>query len=373
MIDTLGHVRVLLIEDDDDDMLIIKKLFSKINGDSFSLDWVQTYEDAAKEIDKKAHDLYLVDYRLGQQSGLDLLKEINLTERQEPFIILTGANSKSIEMQAMQMGVADYLVKGKFDVELLARVLRYSLQRKRIEAQRIKELVDMNKSKDEFISLASHQLRTPATAVKQYIGMVLQGFVGEVPEEQEAYLQSAYNSNERQLKIVNAILGIARLDLNKIRLNIVHADVISMIKEVIEDLRPEADTRAQRIEFTPHSKTYVIDMDLTYLSMAINNIVDNAIKYSPEQTTVSINVATDKDKCVIEISDEGVGIAPEDHGKLFKKFSRINNPFSISANGTGVGLYWSSEVIKMHHGTIKLDSELHKGTTFRICLPAKQT
>lgn len=367
--DHTGQVRVLLVEDDDDDMLIIKKLFSKINGETFSLDWVQSYDEAASAIAKKEHDLYLVDYRLGQQSGLDLLKEVNLTERQEPFIILTGANSKSIENTAMKMGVADYLVKGKFDVELLSRVLRYSLQRKRIEAQRIKELVEMNKSKDEFISLASHQLRTPATAVKQYIGMILQGFAGEVADDQKSYLQSAYNSNERQLKIVNAILGIARLDLNKMRLNLVATDLVALVAEVIDDVRPEANARKQSIIFNHDMTRQEIEADQTYLSMAINNIIDNAVKYSKENTSVQVTLSQRKGMCYVKVVDEGVGIAQEDYPKLFKKFSRIDNPLSISANGTGVGLYWSHEVIKMHHGTIEVASQPNVGTTFTICLP----
>lgn len=365
----LSHVRILLVEDDEDEMLIIKKLFAGIDGETYSLDWIQTFEEAILAINKKEHDLYLVDYRLGHMSGLDLLRNFNLTERPEPFIILTGTNSKSIENRAMEMGVADFLIKGKFDGILLSRVIRYSMQRKSLEAIRIKALVDMNKSKDEFISLASHQLRTPATAVKQYIGMIIQGFAGDITDQQRTYLDSAYNSNERQLKIVNAILGIARLDLNKVRLSIQKTDVNSMIKDVIDDVMPEATARSQKLIYTESTTNHEIYIDRTYLGMAINNIVDNAIKYSPEKTNITVKLAIAKDECVITVEDQGVGISMQDRDKLFKKFSRIDNPLSISANGTGVGLYWSSEVIRMHKGKIDVSSELNIGTTFRVVIP----
>lgn len=369
----VDHMRVLLVEDDEDDMLIVQKLFAGINGETYSLDWVKTFEEATSAISKKEHDLYLVDYRLGHMSGLDLLRNFNLTERPEPFIILSGTNSKSVETRAMKMGVADYLVKGKFDGELLSRVLRYSLQRKLSEAQRIKALVDMNKSKDEFISLASHQLRTPATAVKQYIGMIIQGFAGDITDQQRIYLDSAYNSNERQLKIVNAILGIARLDLDKVKLSPQKTDVNSMIRDVIDDVMPEAKARSQTLVYSELITDYKIFIDRTYMGMAINNIVDNAIKYSPENTTITVKLHCTKDDCVITVEDKGVGISMQDRDKLFKKFSRIDNPLSISANGTGVGLYWSYEVVRMHKGRIDVTSELRRGTTFTVVIPNSES
>lgn len=362
-------IKVLLVDDDEDDTLIIKKMFSNTGTDMYVFDSMSTYEEALEAINTNQYDIYLVDYRLGRHSGLDLLKEVSASNRKEPFIILTGANSKTVENRAMKMGVADYLVKGKFDIELLSRVIRYSLQRKTMEAQRIQELIDMNKSKDEFISLASHQLRTPATAVKQYVGMILQGFTGDVTEQQREYLESAYNSNERQLKIVNAILGIARLDLKKIRLNLSEVDIRETIDDVIDDVKPEADERKQRIIFERPSRPVLIEIDKIYLSMAINNILDNAVKYSPNKTDIEISIESTSSCLKVNIKDHGVGIHKHDQKKLFKKFSRIDNPLSVAANGTGVGLYWSHEVVKMHNGRILVDSLYGKSTTFSIELP----
>jgi two-component system sensor histidine kinase/response regulator len=216
-------IRVLVVDDDEDDFLIIRHFITNIPNLPYELEWVASVDEAIKRIEKHEHDVYLIDYRLGEQTGLELLRSVNMVDRSEPFIILTGVGDDRVEQDAMKLGAADYLVKGTFDSELLSRVLRHSIQRKQMEVQRVQQLMDLNRSKDEFIALASHQLRTPATAVKQYVSMVLEGYAGGVNEEQQALLQSAYDSNERQILIVNDILRVAKLDLDKIVLNKKHA------------------------------------------------------------------------------------------------------------------------------------------------------
>lgn len=360
---------MLLIDDDEDDYLIIRRLFEKIPKSSFTLEWVGDVEKAREMIARDEHDLYLVDYRLSGSTGLELLNHFDLPTRRQPFIILTGAGDKTIEIKAMKAGVADYLVKGKFDAELLSRVLHYSLQRKIIELQRVQELIEINDSKDEFISLASHQLRTPATAVKQYVGMILQGFVGDIDPQQKDFLERAYASNERQLDIINDILRVARLDLNKLKIECQNISITKLVDEIVSDLQPEYELRKQHLVINKPSKDFDVVGDYTYLSTAINNIIDNASKYSYPEATVTVSIAKKGQYGVVTVSDTGVGIEKENLDKLFKKFSRIPNPLSIEANGTGLGLYWSNEVINLHNGTIEVRSEAEKGSEFAISIP----
>ncbi|OGL21826.1 hypothetical protein A2707_00535 [Candidatus Saccharibacteria bacterium RIFCSPHIGHO2_01_FULL_45_15] len=363
------YKRVLLIDDDEDDYFIIKRLFDKISKSPFALEWTGDIDEAERLIANNEHDIYLVDYRLGKNTGLELLEHFNLSERRQPFIILTGAGDRNIEAAAMKLGTADYLVKGGFDANLLSRVLNYSLSRKEMEAQRVRELIEINESKDEFISLASHQLRTPATAVKQYIGMIIQGFVGDISEQQRDFLDRAYNSNERQLDIINDILRIARLDLDRIKLDRKEFDIRGLLQEIDNDLRPEFLDKKQTLKLTMPDTPLIVSADYTYLSTAINNIVDNANKYSRTKTSVSIHAKSVRDVCTVTITDHGVGIAKDEMGRLFKKFSRIPNPLSIEANGTGLGLYWSHEIIRLHNGEITVKSEVESGTTFTVTIP----
>lgn len=365
-------IRVLLVDDDEDDYLIIRNFINKIHDTPFKLEWASNLKTAAKLIEEESHDIYLVDYRLGQQDGLELLARFDLVQRTQPFIILTGAGDERVERRAMRMGVADYLVKSTLDSELLSRVLHYALQRKRIEAQRVEQLMEINRSKDEFIALASHQLRTPATAVKQYIGMILEGYAGEVTEEQLRFLQSAYDSNERQIQVVNDILRVAKLDLKKIVLKKQDVDIVKLIESIMHDLMSQFDNRDQQISFNKSESAIHTQIDSEYIRMAIGNIIDNASKYTPEGKNVYISINdTGDDQIEIVVKDEGVGIPEEGIDKLFKKFSRVENPLSVKVGGTGLGLYWAKEIIELHGGSIQVTSVVDKGTTFTITLPKK--
>lgn len=364
-------IRVLLVDDDEDDYLIIRNFITKIADSPFKLSWESSLETAAKVIARQEHDVYLVDFRLGAHDGLELLSQFDLVQRPEPFIILTGAGDERIERKAMRMGVSDYLVKGTLDTELLSRVLHYALQRKKFEAQRLEHLMEINRSKDEFIALASHQLRTPATAVKQYIGMILEGFAGDVTPEQQRFLTSAYESNERQIQVVNDILRVAKLDLKKIVLRKKTTDIPSMVESILHDLASQFANRDQTVSYVKAQEPIYSFIDTEYIRMAISNIVDNASKYTPEGKGISLAVDERSDGMVaISVIDQGVGIEKENLDKLFKKFSRIENPLSVKVGGTGLGLYWSKEIVEIHGGTIEVSSHLNEGTTFTILLPA---
>jgi len=367
--DVNDKTRILLVDDDEDDYLIIRSLVSKINGTPFRIDWVSTIDEAVAAIELQEHDIYLIDYRLGPENGLELLERFDLVQRPQPFIILTGAGDDRVEGRAMTMGVADYLVKGTFDAELLSRVLRYAIQRKHSEAQRIEQLMEINRSKDEFIALASHQLRTPATAVKQYVGMVLEGYAGNISDHQRQLLSSAYDSNERQIHVVNDMLLVARLDLKKMALETQPVNLGELLERIIADAAGPLKQRDQTVHYTKPTKPLYATADQEYIRMAISNVLDNASKYTPPGKSISVRVyAQGADNVCVTIKDQGVGIEAKDLDKLFKKFSRIHNPLSIQVGGTGLGLYWSKEVVQLHGGSISVESTIDKGSTFTIAL-----
>lgn len=362
-------IKVLLVDDDPDDYLIIERIFARIPESPFQLTWCAEYEEATHLIAKKEHDIYLIDYRLGPHTGLELLEFAQPYRRSEPFILLTGVGDKDIEKRSMKLAAADYLVKGSFNAELLARTLYYSLERKQFEEQRLQYLIELNRAKDEFISLASHQLRTPATGVKQYLGMVLEGFVGELTDSQQAILQKANESNERQLRIVSDLLKVAQVDAGKVRLRKTDVDVTSLIKDVIKEQRKTFETRRQKVLFEPDTDKLTLYFDRDTIRMVLENLIDNASKYSGEDKTVTIQLDEHPHEARITIIDNGVGIKQEDQDRLFEKFSRIDNPLSTQVGGTGLGLYWAKKIVDLHQGKVTFESTVGKGTSFTIHLP----
>lgn len=368
-LEKLKNVRVLLIDDDEEDYLIIKKTFQQIEDSPFLLEWVSSYDDAKAQIVAGKHDVYLIDYRLGEHNGLELLEFAGPENRSQPFILLTGVGNETVEWKSLELAASDYLVKGAFNAQLLSRTLYYALQRKHIEAQRFEYLLDLNRSKDEFISIASHQLRTPATAVKQYVGMLLEGFAGDTTDQQHQLLKRAYESNERQLKIVSDLLKVAQVDAGKIMLRKTIAPIGELAKEVVRDLQSVFLDREQVVKFEPPAKDIDLEVDVASIRMVLENIIDNASKYSEAATRVTVSVKDGSDFAAIRVCDEGVGIDPATAPKLFEKFSRLDNSLSMKVGGTGLGLYWAKKIVDLHGGDIAYEANKKRGTTFTIKLP----
>lgn len=365
----LKTAKLLLVDDDEDDFFIVRNLLQKVTGSGFEIEWIAGSDEAVQVINEERHDAYLIDYRLGADSGLEMLAGLRIQERRQPFIILTGAGDSKIEQQAMQIGVADYLVKGSFDAELLSRVLRYSLQRKRLEEQRIQHLIELNRSKDEFISLASHQLRTPATVVKQYIAMVLDGYVGPMQPDQQAMLEKAYEGNELQLRIVNDLLHVAAIDAGRVNLQRSNVDVVNLLEHSIQDQQARFRQRQQQLVADLPSKPLKVGLDGLKLRMVIDNLIDNAGKYSDDGAEIRVGLADGQDTVSLYVSDDGVGISQADRAKLFQKFTRIPNRLSAEVGGSGLGLYWAQQIVELHGGRIDVDSAEGRGSTFTIVLP----
>jgi PAS domain S-box-containing protein len=232
-----------------------------------------------------------------------------------------------------------------------------------------RDLERLSASKDEFISLASHQLRTPATAIKQLIGLLLEGFKGEIDPEQREILLKAYDSNERQIAIVNSLLRVAQIDAGKVTLHKTPVDIEKMLQDVVSEQIDTIKNREQTITIEADKNLPHIFIDPEHFRMGLENLVDNASKYTPEGGELSIMVNQQGSEMTIAFHDTGVGIAEQDLEKLFTKFSRIPNELSQKVGGSGLGLYWVYKIIELHAGSLEVDSQLHKGTTFTIRVP----
>lgn len=235
--------------------------------------------------------------------------------------------------------------------------------------QRNEELISLNRSKEEFVAIASHQLRTPATAVRQYLSLLLDGYADPLTESQKTFIEKAFASNERQLTIIDEILKVTQLDLDKIKLDLRLHDLGKLAENAVTAMSEKFANKEQRIKVELASKPIKSKIDYDQMLIAVENLIENASNYTPIGKKITVRVKETPRKNWISIKDEGVGIHPNDFPKLFQKFSRIHNPLSVEVGGTGLGLYWTTKIVHLHGGYIDVRSRPKHGSTFSVVLP----
>lgn len=234
----------------------------------------------------------------------------------------------------------------------------------------ISEEVELDNSKDEFISIASHQLRTPATIVKQYLGMILEGYSGKLSNAQTEMLRIAYENNELQIETINDLLKVAQADANQLTIVREKTDIAKLLGEVVREQRHKYAKKKLGLELLTDKRSVAALVDPLHLRMVFDNLLDNAYKYSHENKSVTVKLFVKSGLAIIKIKDQGVGIDKKDMSKLFQKFTRISNPLSY-VGGTGLGLYWAQKLVYLHNGKLTATSKPEIGTTFTVKIPLK--
>ncbi|MBI2038332.1 MAG: HAMP domain-containing histidine kinase, partial [Candidatus Nealsonbacteria bacterium] len=230
----------------------------------------------------------------------------------------------------------------------------------------------LDKAKSEFISIASHQLRTPLSVIKGYISMIIEGVYGKLSEKQASPLENVYQSSERLIKLVNDLLNLSRLEAGKIEFKPEPAFLENIVFSVAEELKINAEKKGLYMKIMkPSASLPEIMIDQDKLRQVILNIIDNAIKYTQAG---GITVALKQlDFWVrITVSDTGEGMAKEEMAGLFQTFTRAHAGTRLNIEGAGIGLYVAKKFVEMHKGKIWAESQGRgKGSTFFIELPVK--
>jgi len=232
------------------------------------------------------------------------------------------------------------------------------------EAERISRL------KTEFISIVSHQLRTPLAAIRGYADMIIKGDYGIMPDGLKSPINYIHDTSVSMIKTVNNLLSISRLERGKIELKIQEEDVLKLICDCIKDVKLAAKEKKLYLKYNkPKSEYPLIKMDAEKIKHALTNILNNAILYTLEGG-ITIKVSKNKVFVTIEIKDTGVGIEKDEIEKVFLSFSRGERGRELYTQGTGLGLYVAKSFVEMHKGKIICESEgRNKGTTFYIQIP----
>lgn len=240
-----------------------------------------------------------------------------------------------------------------------------------VEKANIK-LKSLDKLKNEFLSIASHQVRTPLSIIKGYISLLRGKKAGEISEQQDHFMKNIQEANDQLINIINDFLNLSRIEQKRMKLEISESDVEKIIEQVTERLNHEAELKNIKLNFVKETQNIPkVNIDEPKIIEVITNLVDNAIKYSPEKSEVKVTPKKDGDMLKISVTDHGIGIPEDFRDKLFQKFSRAHNAIQHQPNGNGIGLFLVKKIIDAHHGKISIASKEGKGTTFTVYLSYK--
>jgi signal transduction histidine kinase len=233
------------------------------------------------------------------------------------------------------------------------------------------KLIVLDKAKDDFVSLASHELRTPMTAIKSYTWMVLNGKAGVVDVKARKYLDVVYSSTERLIHLVNEMLDVSRIESGKVQLRLETFDVAGLFETIRDEFAAKAFEQKLNLVFNlPPSVIPQLSADREKIVQVLENLIGNAFKFTPPGGTVTVNAAQTDHQIQFSVNDTGPGIAPQDLPKLFQKFGRLENTLIASTGAsTGLGLFICRQYVELHSGKIWAESELGHGSTFTFSLP----
>lgn len=310
---------------------------------------------------------YKIKEVLGKKST-DLWRQIEDPKKEKKMWhdLLEKKKSFSGELKNKRKNTEEYItlttispvINDKNEVEFLASI-SYDISREKA----------IDQAKTEFVSLASHQLRTPLSSVNWYSEMLLANDAGELNDEQRTFIKEIYKGNQRMVDLVNSLLDVSRLELGTFAINPEPLNIADPAKSVINELKPGITEKKLKVNFNLEENLPLVKADPKLLRIIYQNLLSNAVKYTPEQGEIGVDIKKEAKNFLIKVSDNGYGIPENQKDKMFTKLFRADNVKEKDTEGTGLGLYILKSIMETTGGSIYFESEENKGTSFFVKIP----
>lgn len=279
----------------------------------------------------------------------------------EEASVVSEKQKASVERLCEAVGIA-------IENNLLFEENQYVLRKLQKTNEKLKT---MDETKDEFISMASHQLRTPLTSVKGYLSMVLEGDAGEITETQKKLLDQAFVSSQRMVYLIADLLNVSRLKTGKFIIDAQASNLADIVEGEVSQLREQAKLKGIELVYKKPKDFPVLMFDETKVRQVVMNFVDNALYYTPTGGKITVELEEDRSAVYFRVRDNGLGVPKDEQKHLFAKFYRAKNARKARPDGTGLGLFMAKKVISAQGGNILFESEEGKGSTFGFTLSKK--
>jgi signal transduction histidine kinase len=377
-------VKILLIEDSLAEARLLQEFLRPAKSNEFNLVHVKRLAEALQEISQNTYDLILLDLTLPDSQGLASLATLINYAPNLPIVVLTNTNDDELALEAVRWGAQDYLVKRQVKAEVLIRSLRHAIERKqaletlravnhtleiRVQEQtdELVKVQELNQSKSEFVSMLSHDIRNPLNTILLVAGLLQNSDDKLSKEKKLSHFQLMRSAIKNVAQLLDEVMFIGKADAGKLSFEPVSIDLDSFCHQLVEEARLSIDEKHITIIFSSFCKIGEALFDENLLRHILGNLISNAIKYSPSNSTVRFDLIGQEKTVIFRIQDEGIGIPEEDQQQLFQPFHRATNVSGIPGNGLGLAIV--RKCVETHGGKISVHSEVGVGTTFTVTLP----
>jgi two-component system, sensor histidine kinase and response regulator len=362
----LPKSRVLVVDDISQNLQVVG---TTLRNEGYYVTPATNGTQALERAQSRPPDLILLDLMMPDMDGLEVCRRLKadpLTQ-QIPVIFLTASNEMEHLVKGFEMGAVDYVTKPFNTPELLARV------RTHLELKHARErLQEMNDDKNEFMGIAAHDLRNPLGDVKGYAELILEE--RELPrQELEDSVRRIRDAAARMVEMVQNLLDTNRIERGELRLNLTPVDLLADVAAVIESQQGRAVAKQQTLQVHNEAGSVKVLADAAVLTQVIENLVSNAVKYSPPGKNIFVRLKKEASAVRIEVQDEGPGLNAEDRKKLFGRFARLSAKPTGGESATGLGLSIVKRMVEAMNGTVWCESEPGQGATFIVTLPINDT
>lgn len=359
---------VLVIDDEESMRDSCSQILTK---SGFQAEIAEDGHTGLQKIKDSKPDLVLIDLKMPGVSGFEVLERAKEIDPNIILVVITGYATVESAVEAMKKGAYDFLPK-PFTPEELRIIINRALERRQLALEAESLRIEKKLLEENFITMVSHQLRSPLVAIQQYFEVILAGMVGQVEEKQKEMILRARERLDGLLKLISDWLDLAKINRGQIVDKLKPVSLKKVLEKQVEFLKPLAKENEVTVELIPFSGNDLIQGDEETLEQAFANLINNAIRYNKPKGRVKISIKEKGDFLATEIEDTGIGMAKEHLPLIFDQFYRVSRSETQKTKGTGLGLSIAKKIVDAHNGSIQVASELGKGSTFTVFLPKEE-
>jgi signal transduction histidine kinase len=365
-------LQILLVEDNAGDARLLREMFSKEKPDSFELTHLLRMSEAETHLAKGGVDIVLLDMGLPDGHGLDTVRRAHAVAPGIPMIVLTGLDDEALAAEAMKEGAQDYLIKGQIENRALPRALRHAIERHRMQTETDLIRTHQMQFKDEFLSHVSHELRSPLSAIRQFVTILLDQLAGELNVEQRQYLEIVLRNAKQLQSMINDLFEVTGMQAGKLRIELQCTSLADAIVYTVDTLQGAAAAKGIALSSDIECRLPSVCADPARIRQILIILVDNAIKFTPANGAVKVQARVfdnDPNLVVLEVSDSGCGISPGMTERIFERLFQASDAALAGRKGLGLGLYICKDLVTRQGGRIWAHSAPGQGAIFFVTFP----